>query len=253
MRIVDLSAPIAPSPEATPPFLRTDIDYANHTAGAAQIQALLGVPSDLLRDGEGWAVETFTRFGTHDSTHVDAPWHYNSRIQGQRAQTIDELPLEWFFGNGVVLDMTAKPESDPMTAADAQAELARIGYALKPLDIVLVRTGRDAHYGQADYMFRGCGVTAEATRWLYEQGIRVMGIDAWGWDAPLNQQAREALARQQPGIFWAAHQVDLPYAQIERLVNLDALPPFGFKICCFPLKIVGGSAGPARVVALLEQ
>ena len=80
-----------------------------------------------------------------------------------------------------------------------------------------------------------------------------MGIDAWGWDAPLNQQAREALARQQPGIFWAAHQVDLPYAQIERLVNLDALPPFGFKISCFPLKIAGGSAGPARVVALLEQ
>jgi kynurenine formamidase len=159
----------------------------------------------------------------------------------------------WFFGDGVVLDMTAKSEGDPMTAADAQAALARIGYVLKPLDIVLVRTGRDRHYGQADYMFRGCGVTAEATQWLYDQGVRVMGIDAWGWDAPLDRQAREALARRQQGIFWAAHQVDLPYAQIERLVNLDALPPFGFKISCFPLKIAGGSAGPARVVALLEN
>jgi hypothetical protein len=75
MRIVDLSAPIAPSPATTPPFLRTDIEYADHAAGAAQIQALLGVPAELLRDREGWAVETFTRFGTHDSTHVDAPWH----------------------------------------------------------------------------------------------------------------------------------------------------------------------------------
>jgi kynurenine formamidase len=253
MRIVDLSAPIAPSPEGTPPFLRTDIDYADHAAGAAQIQALLGVPAELLRDGEGWAVETFTRFGTHDSTHIDAPCHYNSRVQGQRAQTIDQLPLVWFFGDGVVLDMTAKSEGDPMTAADAQAALARIGYVLKPLDIVLVRTGRDRHYGQADYMFRGCGVTAEATHWLYDQGVRVMGIDAWGWDAPLDRQAREALARRQQGIFWAAHQVDLPYAQIERLVNLDALPPFGFKISCVPLKIAGGSAGPARVVALLEN
>jgi kynurenine formamidase len=253
MRIIDLSAPIAPSPEGTPPYLRTEITYDDHAAGAAQIRALLGVPAELLRDGEGWAVETFTRFGTHDSTHVDAPWHYNSRIQDRRAQTIDELPLDWFFGDGLVLDMTAKADGDAMTAADAQAELARIGYTLQPLDIVLVRTGRDAHYGRADYMFRGCGVTAEATHWLYEQGVRVMGIDAWGWDAPLDRLAREALARQEPGIFWSAHQVGLPYAQVERLVNLGALPPFGFKVSCFPLKIVGGSAGPARVVALLPD
>jgi kynurenine formamidase len=253
MRIVDLSVSIGPSPKGTPPLIRTEIAYADHAAGAATIQSLFGVPASLLRDGEGWAVETFTRFGTHDSTHVDAPWHYNSHIQGQRAQTIDELPLEWFFADGVVLDMTAKADGEAMTTADAQAELERIGYTLKPLDIVLVRTDRDALYGQPDYMFRGCGVTAEATHWLYEQGVRVMGIDAWGWDAPLDGQARQALARGETGIFWEAHQADLPYAQIERLCNLAALPPFGFTVCCFPLKIVGGSAGPARVVALLPE
>ncbi len=80
-----------------------------------------------------------------------------------------------------------------------------------------------------------------------------MGIDAWGWDAPLDWQAREALERQEGGIFWAAHQVDLPYVQIERLVNLGALPPFGFQIACFPLKIQGGSAGPTRAVAILPN
>lgn len=253
MRIIDLSTSIAPSGEHTPPPLRTELHYADHQTGAAQIQALLGVPSQLLRNHEGWAIETFTRFGTHDSTHVDAPWHYNSQIQGQRAQTIDELPLEWFFSDGVVLDMSAKADGDAMTVADAEAELARIGYALKPRDIVLVRTGRDAFYDQPDYMFRGCGVTAEATRWLYERGIRVMGIDAWGWDMPLDQQARAALGRQQPGIFWAAHQADLPYAQIERLMNLGDLPPFGFKVACFPLKVRGGSAGPTRAVAILPE
>ncbi|RME51415.1 MAG: cyclase family protein [Caldilineae bacterium] len=253
MKIIDLSATIAPSPEGTPPFIRTDITYNDHAAGAAQAQAILQVPPHLFRNGEGWATETFTQFGTHDSTHVDAPWHYNSQIQGQRAQTIDELPLEWFFQDGVVLNMTAKGEGEAVTVADVQAELARIGYTLKPLDIVLVRTGRDQFYNQPDYIFRGCGVTAEATRWLYEQGIRVMGIDAWGWDAPLNLQAQQALKAQKPGIFWAAHQVDLPYAQIERLVNLDALPPHGFKVACFPLKIKGASAGPARVVAILPD
>ena len=55
-------------------------------------------------------------------------------------------------------------------------------------------------------------------------------------------------------IFWAAHYVgiDREYCQIERLANLGALPPFGFKVCAFPLKVVGGSAGPARVVALVN-
>jgi Putative cyclase len=57
--------------------------------------------------------------------------------------------------------MTPRLDGDPMTAADAQAELARIGYTLKPLDIVLVRTGRDTYYGQADYMFRVCELVHE--------------------------------------------------------------------------------------------
>ncbi len=251
-RFVDLSAPIAPSPEGTPPFLKVEIEYHDHKAGAAQAQALLKVPPSLFRNGEGWATETITRLGTHDSTHVDAPYHYNSVIQGKPAQTIDQLPLAWFFSDGVVLDMTYKEKGNPVTVEDIQKELTRIGYTLKPLDIVLVRTGQDKFYNAPDYLFRGPGVTAEATVWLYEQGVRVMGIDAWGWDEPLDLQAQKALKEGKPGIFWAAHQVDLPYAQIERLVNLDQLPPYGFKVACFPLKIKGGSAGPARVVAILE-
>ncbi len=251
MRFVDLSAPIEPSPPDTPEPLRTEIAYAGHAAGAATVEALFGVPARLLRDGEGWAIEEFTRFGTHNSTHVDAPWHYNSTVAGERAATIDELPLEWFHGPGVVLDMTAKADGDPMTAAQAEAELDRVGHELAAGDIVLVRTGRDALYGQPDYIARGPGVTAEATRWLFDRGVRVMGIDAWGWDAPLHLEAAEARERDEPGIFWAAHQCDLPYCQIERLVNLGGLPPDGFTVSCFPLKVVGGSAGPARVVAMV--
>ena len=96
-RLVDLSAPIEASPEETPDFLATRIDYLDHAGGAAEVEALFGVPPRLLRDGEGWSRETIT-LGTHNSTHVDAPWHYNSRIRGEPAQTIEELPLELFFG-----------------------------------------------------------------------------------------------------------------------------------------------------------
>jgi kynurenine formamidase len=251
MRIVDLSAPIVTSPEGTPPFQRNDIVYYDHRDGAASIEEMYGVPARLLRDGEGWARETVT-LGTHNSTHVDAPYHYNSTIQGRPAATIDELPLERFFGPGVVLDFTAKADGDAITAADVEQALDAAGHALQEGDIVLMHTGRDAFYGEPDYIARGPGVTAEATRWLYHGGVRVMGIDAWGWDRPLQMQATDAIAADAPGIFWEAHQVDLPYSQIERLYNLAALPPTGFTVACFPMRLVGCSAAPARVVALLD-
>src|SRR5215216_999037 len=173
MRFVDLSAPIGQSPAETPEALRTDIEFSDHTEGALQIEAILGIPSRLLRDGEGWAVETFTRFGTHNSTHVDAPWHYNSRIQGERGQTIDELPLDWFFGPGVVLDMTAKGEGEKIDVADVEAELDRAGHELGERDIVLVYTGRDRYVEEPGYIALGPAVTADATVWLYERGVRV--------------------------------------------------------------------------------
>jgi kynurenine formamidase len=250
--IIDLSAPIVPSPPETPELLRTEITFSDHAAGAQTIEAMLGVPPELLRDGEGWAVEEFTRLGTHNSTHVDAPWHYNSTIGGKRAQTIDELPLDWFLGPGVVLDFHTKDDGVAVTTAEVQTELGRIAHELSPGEIVLVRTDRDAFLDAPDYMIRGPGVTAEATHWLYDQGVRVMGIDAWGWDAPLNMQAEQARESGESGVFWAAHQAGIPYCQIERLANLAALPPTGFEVACFPLRIMGGSAGPARVVAILD-
>ena len=251
MPLVDLSAPIVASPPETPEPLRTEIAFHDHADGAEAIEELLGVPRRLLRDGEGWATEEFLRFGTHNSTHVDAPYHYNSTIRGERAQTIDELPLEWFYGPGVVLDFSDREDGDAVTAEDAERAIAAAGHDLQAGDIVLVRTGRDAFLDAPDYMARGPGVTAEATHWLFRRGVRVMGIDAWGWDRPLHLQAQEALANDEPGVFWAAHQADLPYCQIERLAGLAALPPTGFQVACFPLRIVGASAAPARVVAIV--
>jgi kynurenine formamidase len=245
--------PILPSPPEAPELLRTEIEYSDHAAGAESIQAMFGVGRELLRDGEGWAVETFVRFGTHNSTHVDAPYHYNSTIEGRPAQKIDELPLDWFFRPGVVLDFHERGDGQTIETDDVKTALSAAGHELAERDIVLIRTGRDAFYAEPDYMGRGPGVSAGATRWLYEQGVRVMGIDAWGWDRPLHLQAQEALERREPGIFWAAHQADLAYSQIERLANLDQLPSTGFTVACFPLRLGGGSAAPARVVGIIDD
>jgi kynurenine formamidase len=247
VEFIDLSAPLRQDPPDWPDALRVDVVAQSHAEGAAQIEQLLGVPPHLLRAREGWATEHVS-LGTHSTTHVDAPWHYNSTIAGARARAIDELPLEWFFGPGVVIDATDRADGEALTAGDVEERLPR---GLDPGDIVLVHTGRDAALGEPQYPALGPGVTYEATRWLHERGVRVMGIDAWGWDAPLHLQAAAAKEADRPGIFWAAHQADLEYCQIERLCNLAALPPTGFRVACFPLKVEGGSAGPARVVALV--
>ena len=81
------------------------------------------------------------------------------------------------------------------------------------------------------------------------------GIDAWGWDQPLDVQAREAKRENRDDVFWAAHfvGVEREYCHMERLANLNRLPATGFRVCAFPLKVSGGSAGPARVVALVDE
>ncbi len=118
---------------------------------------------------------------------------------------------------------------------------------------MLIRTDADRYWGSAEYFEAGAGVSAAATRWLIGQGIRVMGIDAWGWDRP-SWATREEFARTgEAACLWEAHRVgmDLEYCHIEKLANLRALPaPFGFTVACFPVKLTRGSAGWSRVVAI---
>jgi len=86
---------------------------------------VFGVPASLLRHGQGWSRENFARLGTHSATHVDAPYQYNAEIGGAPAETIDELPLEWFHGPGVVVDFTAKDDGDAVTTGEMAAAIAR--------------------------------------------------------------------------------------------------------------------------------
>ncbi|MGB5325893.1 MAG: hypothetical protein WBN40_10780 [Pseudomonadales bacterium] len=81
-----------------------------------------------------------------------------------------------------------------------------------------------------------------------------MGIDQWGWDLPFHHQIRISKEQQRDDLFWEGHRLGQrkPYWQMEQLVNLGALPAHGFRVCVFPLKLVGASAAPARVVALIE-
>jgi kynurenine formamidase len=254
MKFIDLSLTLENNRSYAPWWAVNRVKYQSHRFGRFAMWLLFGVSGRHLRTGLGWANEVI-KLSTHGTTHVDAPWHYGPECAGQPAKTIDELPLERFYGRGVVLDFQEKPPDHAATVSDLEAALEKMGHQLSPGEIVLVRTGNDRFVGTREYFTRGPGVSAEATRWLVDQEIRLTGIDSWGWDAPLARQAREAKRTGGRDVFFAAHYVgvDKEYCHMERLANLGQLPPAGFTICAFPLKVKRGSAGPARVVALIEE
>ncbi|MBT0961180.1 cyclase family protein [Denitromonas iodatirespirans] len=252
-RFVDLSVTLENGVPADPPGLQPQIDYIDHRTGAQHLSALFpGLRPEDLPNEEGWAAEDL-RLHTHSGTHMDAPWHYASTMdRGRPAIPIDEVPLDWCFRPGVKLDFRAKADGHVVTAAEMEAEFQRIGYALQPLDIVLVNTSAGAVYGQPDYIDRGCGLGREATLWLLNRGTRVVGTDAWSWDAPFCYTRERYAATGDPSIIWEGHKagLEIGYCQMEKLANLDQLPDHGFLVSCFPYKIKGASAGFTRCVAL---
>ncbi|MCC7248256.1 MAG: cyclase family protein [Lysobacter sp.] len=256
VRFIDLSIPVTDEVVTDPPALRPAISYVDHAAGAEEMLPFFpGLSVDDLPDRQGWAVETVT-LSTHSGTHMDAPWHFHPTTDdgARRAPTIDEAPLDLFWRPGVKLDFRHFANGYVATAADVRAELARIGYDLQPLDIVLVNTAAAAAYGGPDYFDSGCGMGGEATLFLTESGVQVVGTDAWSWDAPFVHTARRYAEHGDPSVIWEGHKAGRirPYYQMEKLHSLEALPPFGFTIACFPVKVARASAGWVRAVAVLD-
>jgi len=253
MKIIDLSKPIRYN-KNDPWFMKVKIKHKPHKKAKWLIR-FLGLPLKLFpKDFEGWADDTIKKMGVHSTTHLDAPWHYSPTTNGRKSKTIDEVPLEWCYGDGLVIDMKHKADFDAITVKDIEGFLKTNTLNVKPGMIVLIKTGRDQFNGTKDFHKVGTGMSAEATEWLIDKGIKVMGIDSWGWDLPLPHMLKKAIETNNSELFWEAHLVGQrkEYCHMEQLVNLDALPYSGFKVAVFPLKIVGASAAPARVVAILE-
>lgn len=255
-KFIDLSVALESGIASDPVFMLPEIEYFNHQETANQVvDNFPGLEVDDLPGGEGWAIEKLTMY-THNGTHLDAPYHHHSTMNnGERAITIDEVPLEWCFGNGVKLDFRHLPDGHVVTPAEIDAELDRIGHTLSPLDIVFVNTSAGDRYGESDYLMRGCGMGRDATLHLLEQGVRLTGTDAWSWDAPFALTAKRFAAEKDPAIIWEGHRasMEIGYSHIEKLTNLDKLPSSGFTVSCFPFKIKAASAGFVRAVAIIEE
>ncbi len=255
-KFIDLSVTIEHDLPSDPPGMLPRIQYVDHKVGGESMKAFFpGLSTDELPQGLGWAVE-IAQVSTHAGTHMDAPWHYHPYMdQGKPAMTIDQVPLEWCMGDGVVLDFTDKPDGYRIEPEDVDRELLRIGHTLSENDIVLARSGAAPYWGTAEYLVKGCGFGKDATLHILDKGVHVVGTDAWSWDPPLPLVAEKYRQTKDPSLIWEGHfaGIEKGYFQIEKLTNLESVPPTGFTFFCFPVKIKAASAGWIRAVALVEE
>ncbi|ABG05563.1 putative cyclase [Rubrobacter xylanophilus DSM 9941] len=248
-RLVDLSRPLGPTEsEPSPPRLRR----ITHQEGAALWRQLFGIPEAALPGGLGFAGE-YVEASTHASTHVDAPFHYAPFSAGERARTVDEVPLSWFLGPAVVLDVSDLPDGFMIPAEEIEGRLEGMGHVLSPGEAVLFRTGAGACWGAGEFFERGCGLGREAVLYLVERGVRLVGTDAWSLDRPYPLIGAEWRRRRDPSLLWPAHfaGAEREYCQVEKLANLEQLPAVGSTLVCFPVKVEKGSGAWARAVGLV--
>jgi kynurenine formamidase len=250
-RFIDLSVELDDLPSERVPVRVRRVD---HRTGATEMASIFGVTPDRFPEGLGWAGEELTVI-THAGTHMDAPYHYGPGTVDRPAARIAEVPLEWCYGPGVVLDLRHLQDTSEIRPENLEQALDCARHHLAPGDIVLLMTGSDEYWGSDDYPEHGCGLGRAGLFWLLDRGVRVIGIDAWGMDRPFAAMRRQYEATGEIGAIWPAHFAgrERPYCQLEKLTNLQALPSSGFTVMCFPVKVARAGAGWARVVAMVED
>ena len=251
-RFIDLSSPLENGAnEPRPP----EITYLDHNEFGARSAKTWGIPIEELHDGVGGAAE-FLTVSTHSGTHMDSPWHYGPTVAGKPSRKVDQIPVEWCYGDGVVLDLRHKSTGDWITEDDIKGALEKIDYEIKEGDIVLLWTGTGEKRDDPNYSELHPGMSIAGTEYLLDRGVRVIAIDAFGFDRPFNNQIPEFKAGKRESLMPCHHILgrQREYFQIEQIQNIGAIPrPHSFKLSCFPINIKDASGAWVRPVAIVED
>ncbi|WP_131113517.1 cyclase family protein [Lichenihabitans psoromatis] len=230
-RTIDLSVTIEDNMPAHKLFQRPVLTtHLSHESSKALGLGIEGDPMTFQTN--------FIAMLDHVGTHVDAFRHVSPT-----GASVDEMPLDMFFGKAICLDLRHIPDLGDITVADMEAAEAKSGVAVDR-HIVLLCTGFHArHYPSLDAVWKNPLLTVEATRWLYERGSMMHGVEGPSTDKPTDDRfAQHRLCRELGISHW------------EWLVNLDAL--LGKREVQFfgvPLKFKGGSGSPVRAFALVDD
>jgi kynurenine formamidase len=202
--------------------------------------------------GPAWAWR-WLEIGEHVGTHFDAPIHW---ITGKDKADLGTIPATDLIGPAVVFDRVAETEADPdylLTVADIQGWEAEHG-ALPEGGWLFLRTGWDARADDTDAFLnagsgqpQSPGFDAECARYIAHDtpligvGVETVGIDAGaagGFEPP-----------------FPVHNYLLGAGKygVTQLANLAQLPAAGALVVVAPMKLVGGTGSPVRVLALVPK
>ncbi|WP_432407246.1 cyclase family protein [Wukongibacter sp. M2B1] len=174
----------------------------------------------------------------HGGTHCDAVWEYNPK-----GATIDKMPMEYFWGSAICIDLSHIPASRYIGQKDLDEAVRKSGQEIMKGDIVLLYTGHhDRNFGTDKWQTEYTGLSYDAAKWLAEQGVVNIGVDAPAIDHP-------------DDLDFSGHLVCGEYhiSNTENLCNLDQIVNKRFLYMGLPLKIRDGSGSPIRAVALVEE
>ena len=202
--------------------------------------------------GPAWYWNNF-RTGEHTGTHFDAPCHW---VTGADGEDVASVPPRRLVGPAVVLDFSAQALEDPdfllgvdhiRSWEDEHGPLPAGGW-------LLYRTGWDARsHSQGEFLNADAngphtpGMSVECARWVADESPVIgLGVETVGTDAG-------AAAGFDPMFPCHALMHGAGKYGLTQLHNLAQLPPTGSVLVAGPLKIVGGSGSPVRVLALVER
>ncbi|MEE9414689.1 MAG: cyclase family protein [Acidimicrobiales bacterium] len=201
--------------------------------------------------GPAWYWNNF-RTGEHTGTHFDAPNHW---ITGKDKDDIGSVPIEAFVAPAVVIDIADQVADDPNYLIERH-HLTAFENEHGPLPSggwLLCRTGWSSRLTQAEMINNtetgptSPGMSADCARWVAEESpLQGIGVETVGTDAGAAHSFDPA---------FPCHSFLLGNGKygLAQLQNLDRLPPTGAIVLASPLKIVGGSGSPVRVLALIES
>lgn len=172
---------------------------------------------------------------THTGTHLDAPFHFDPS-----GRTIYQLPVEWFQGNAILVDLRGQLG---LAEGITVAHLAPYADKIAPGDIVLLCTGWGPKRGFTDEWYKDWPyLTGEGAQWLKDKGVKGVGTDGMsmgGWYEGTGRPCHEILL---PAEIWILEEILIPDALMEHE---------NCYLMAFPIKWQGFSGAPARAVAMV--
>jgi kynurenine formamidase len=235
----------------------------------------------IKRKAEHGVNAQYIQTSNHMGTHLDSPRHF---VTG--GKTIDQIPLEWLYGPGVIVDLT--DEMEDLGAYTPEMIEGRV--EVKKGDIVILHTGwhRFAQFGETPdeerYIHLHPGAHPDMVPWLLDKDVRIWAVDAISTDHPMDLPIGrflgkgsfdhcERVRRLAEEKFGGKEEVDRLFPDEDYQLTHNRLFPYDcmhvenlggdlsapelqnrrLTIGVFPWLFKGGEAAFCRVVAFVEE